>query len=252
QYAIADGELYVLEVNPRASRTVPYVAKATGQPLAKIATRLMLGRTLRELGLTEDLPVSRYFVKTPVFPFVKFPGVDPRLSPEMRSTGEVMGVGNDFGSAFFKAQLAAGLRLPAEGAILISVNDRDKKGILSVARRFHALGFTVMATTGTASFLNDLGVDAVSVLKVSEGRPNCVDVIKSGSVHLVINTPLGETSHRDGWSIRTAALQHNVPCITTLSGAAAAVEAVAALRRGQLEPLALQELKDRPAPDSLV
>ncbi|MCC6964222.1 MAG: carbamoyl-phosphate synthase large subunit, partial [candidate division Zixibacteria bacterium] len=151
QYAIADGELYVLEVNPRASRTVPYVAKATGQPLAKIATRLMLGRTLRELGLTEDLPVSRYFVKTPVFPFVKFPGVDPRLSPEMRSTGEVMGVGNDFGSAFFKAQLAAGIRLPAEGAILISVNDRDKKGILSVARRFHALGFTVMATTGTAS-----------------------------------------------------------------------------------------------------
>ncbi len=252
QYAIADGELHVLEVNPRASRTVPYVAKATGQPLAKIATRLMLGRTLRELGLTEDLPVSRYFVKTPVFPFVKFPGVDPRLSPEMRSTGEVMGVGNDFGSAFFKAQLAAGLRLPAEGAILISVNDRDKKGILSVARKFHALGFTVMATTGTASFLNDLGVDAVSVLKVSEGRPNCVDVIKSGSVHLVINTPLGETSHRDGWSIRTAALQHNVPCITTLSGAAAAVEAVAALRRGQLEPLALQELKDRPAPDSLV
>jgi carbamoyl-phosphate synthase large subunit len=242
QFAIAEGELFVLEVNPRASRTVPYVAKATGVPLAKIATRLMLGRTLKELGLTEDLAVKRFFVKTPVFPFVKFPGVDPRLSPEMRSTGEVMGIGADFGTAFYKAQLAAGIRLPSEGSLLISVNDRDKKGVLPVARKFQALGFRVLATTGTASFLRDLGVEAESLLKVSEGRPNCVDAIKSGEVSLVINTPLGEASFQDGWAIRSAALQHNVPCITTLSGAAAAVEGVTALRRGGLDIVSLQEL----------
>ncbi len=247
QYAIADGQLFVLEVNPRASRTVPYVAKSTGVPLAKIATRLMLGRSLAELGITDDLKVARYFVKTPVFPFVKFPGVDPKLSPEMRSTGEVMGIGPDFGTAFYKAQLAAGLRLPAEGTLLISVNDRDKKSMLPLARRFQSLGFRLIATTGTADFLRDMGVEVESLLKVSEGRPNCVDVIKSGAVHLVINTPLGETSFRDGWSIRTAALQHNVPCITTLSGVAAALEAVISLRRGDLEVAPLQDLH-RPIP----
>ena len=242
QFAIAKGEIYVLEVNPRASRTVPYVAKATGVPLVKIATRLMLGKTLRELGFTSDLQVSRYYVKTPVFPFVKFPGVDPKLSPEMRSTGEVMGIGEDFGTAFYKAQLAAGLRLPSSGSILFSVNDLDKRSALAVARRFAALGFKILATTGTAAFLSDMGVEVDTVAKVSEGRPNFVDVIKSGQVGLIINTPLGESSFRDGWSIRTAAIQHNVPCITTLSGAAAAVEAVIALRGGAMAVKSLQEL----------
>lgn len=243
QFAIARSEIYVLEVNPRASRTVPYVAKATGVPLVKIATRLMLGKTLKELGFTNDLQVSRFYVKTPVFPFVKFPGVDPKLSPEMRSTGEVMGIGEDFGTAFYKAQLAAGLRLPSTGSILFSVNDLDKRNALTVARRFAAMGFQIMATSGTATFLRDMGVEVDSVAKVSEGRPNFVDVIKSGQVGLIINTPLGESSFRDGWAIRTAALQHNVPCITTLSGAAAAVEAVRALRTGTIHVKSLQELQ---------
>ncbi len=242
QYAVAQGKLYVLEVNPRASRTVPYVAKSTGVPLAKIATRLMLGRSLKELGLTDDLRVSRYFVKTPVFPFVKFPGVDPKLSPEMRSTGEVMGIGDDFGTAFYKAQLAAGLKLPSTGTILMSVNDLDKKAALSVARRFQSLGFNLMATTGTAAFLNDMGVETESVKKVSEGRPNFADVIKNGQIDLIINTPLGEASFRDGWAIRTAALQHNVPFITTISGAVAALEAVVALRQNHMTVVSLQEL----------
>ena len=242
QFAIAGGEIYVLEVNPRASRTVPYVAKATGVPLVKIATRLMLGKTLKELGLTSDLQVSRYYVKTPVFPFVKFPGVDPKLSPEMRSTGEVMGIGEDFGTAFYKAQLAAGLRLPSSGSILFSVNDLDKRNALTVARKFAGMGFTILATSGTASFLRDMGVEVESVAKVSEGRPNFVDVIKSGEVGLIINTPLGESSFKDGWAIRTAAIQHNVPCITTLSGAAAAVEGVKALRSGIINVKSLQEL----------
>jgi carbamoyl-phosphate synthase large subunit len=242
QFAIAEDKLYVLEVNPRASRTVPFVAKATGVPLAKVATRLMLGRKLRDLGLTEDLTVNRFFVKTPVFPFIKFPGVDPRLSPEMRSTGEVMGSGDNFGTAFYKAQLAAGIRLPRDGTVLMSVNDRDKKGVLAVARRFAAMGFGIRATGGTASFLQDMGVPAVAVAKVAEGRPNCVDLIKSGAVDLIINTPLGSASARDGWSIRTAAVQHNVPCITTLSGAVAAVEAIAQLRGQDFGILTLQEI----------
>ncbi len=242
QYAIARGKTFVLEVNPRASRTVPYVAKATGIPLVKIATRLMLGQSLQLLGITQDLQVSRYYVKTPVFPFVKFPGVDPKLSPEMRSTGEVMGVGEDFGTAFYKAQLAAGLRLPSSGSILFSVNDLDKRNALAVARRFASLGFKILATTGTAAFLRDMGVEVETVSKVSEGRPNFVDVIKTGQIGLVINTPLGESSFRDGWAIRTAALQHNVPCITTLSGAAAAVEAVISLRSGLMQVRSLQEL----------
>ncbi len=242
QFAIARGEIYVLEVNPRASRTVPYVAKATGVPLVKIATRVMLGKKLRELGIIDDLQVSQYYVKTPVFPFVKFPGVDPKLSPEMRSTGEVMGIGEDFGTAFYKAQLAAGLRLPSSGSILFSVNDLDKRNALNVARKFASMGFSILATSGTATFLRDMGVEVETVAKVSEGRPNFVDVIKSGQVGLIINTPLGESSFRDGWAIRTAAIQHSVPCITTLSGAAAAVEAVRAIQSSTAQVKSLQEI----------
>lgn len=242
QFAIAKGETYVLEVNPRASRTVPYVAKATGVPLVKIATSVMLGKRLKDLGINDDLKVSRYYVKTPVFPFVKFPGVDPKLSPEMRSTGEVMGIGEDFGMAFYKALLAAGLRLPSSGSILFSVNDLDKRNALNVARKFTAMGFAILATTGTATFLRDMGVEVKTVAKVSEGRPNFVDVIKSGQVGLIINTPLGESSFKDGWAIRTAAIQHSVPCITTLSGATAAVEAVKAIQANIIQVKSLQEM----------
>ncbi len=244
QYGIANGKVYVLEVNPRASRTVPYVAKATGVPLAKIATRLMLGKTLRGLGLTRDLVVDRYYVKAPVFPFIKFPGVDPKLSPEMRSTGEVMGVARELGMAFYKAQLAAGTRLPMSGTAFVTVNRRDKQAVIPTARRLAALGFKIAATRGTASVLRDAGIEVQEMLKVSEGRPNGVDALKSGQVSLVVNTPLGASSFRDGWALRTAAVQHNVPCITTLSGAAAAAEAIEALHRdGSVEVASLQELQ---------
>ncbi|HTM56803.1 MAG TPA: ATP-grasp domain-containing protein, partial [Candidatus Udaeobacter sp.] len=247
QFAIAEGRLYVLEVNPRASRTVPYVAKATGVPLAHVATRLMLGRTLDELGLTSDLTVDRYYVKAPVFPFIKFPGVDPRLSPEMRSTGEVMGVAHEFGMAFYKALLAAGTRLPSSGTAFITVNERDRAAVVPTARQLSQLGFTLAATRGTCAALRAAGLEVEEMLKVSEGRPNGVDAIKSGHVHLLLNTPLGASSFRDGWHLRTAALQHNVPCITTLSGAAAAVEAIAELKRGSVEVASLQELREQVA-----
>jgi carbamoyl-phosphate synthase large subunit len=242
QYAIAESRLYVLEVNPRASRTVPYVSKATGVPLAKRATQLMMGRRLSDLGLTRDLTVDRYYVKAPVFPFIKFPGVDPRLSPEMRSTGEVMGVARDFGMAFYKAQLAAGVRLPRGGTALLTVNERDKAAVLPIAQRLARLGFRVAATRGTARVLRAVGIEVEEVRKVGEGRPDCVDTIKSGDIDLLINTPLGAVSFRDGLALRATAIQHNIPCITTLSGAAAAAEAIGALQEGQVEVASLQEL----------
>ena len=242
QFAIAEGRVLVLEVNPRASRTVPYVAKATGVPIAKIATRLMLGQKLAELGFVGDLAVTQYCVKAPVFPFVKFPGVDPKLSPEMKSTGEVMGIAVDFGMAFYKAQLSAGLKLPTQGSVFVSVNGRDKGNIVPIARRFEKLGFEIIATRGTATVLSACGVKVREIPKVSEGRPNCVDAIRNGQIALVINTPLGEMSHRDGWAIRTAAIQHQVPCVTTLSGASAAADAIRAIREQKLSVSSLQEI----------
>ncbi len=242
QFAIAEGRVLVLEVNPRASRTVPYVAKATGVPIAKIATRLMLGQKLAELGFVGDLAVTQYCVKAPVFPFVKFPGVDPKLSPEMKSTGEVMGIAVDFGMAFYKAQLSAGLKLPTQGSVFVSVNGRDKGNIVPIARRFEKLGFEIVATRGTATVLSACGVKVREIPKVSEGRPNCVDAIRNGQIALVINTPLGEMSHRDGWAIRTAAIQHQVPCVTTLSGASAAADAIRAIREQKLSVSSLQEI----------
>jgi carbamoyl-phosphate synthase large subunit len=186
--------------------------------------------------------VEKYCVKTPVFPFVKFPGVDPKLSPEMKSTGEVMGIADDFGTAFYKAQLAAGVRLPMDGAVFMSANNRDKRNLIPIARKFIALGFKVVGTSGTARALRDAGLPAEELWKVSEGRPNCVDAIRNRQIDLIINTPLGETSFKDGWAIRTAAIQHNVPCITTLSGASAAAEAIAALRHNRARVICLQEL----------
>ncbi|MBC7793282.1 MAG: carbamoyl-phosphate synthase large subunit, partial [Clostridia bacterium] len=243
QFAIAGNKVYVIEVNPRASRTVPFIAKASGVPLAKVATRLMLGESLASLGFTKDIEVDRFFVKAPVFPFVKFPGVDPRLSPEMKSTGEVMGIARDVGEAFYKAMLGAGTRLPKEGTVLVTVSDRDKKAVLPVAKRFHALGFKLAATAGTASFFRENGLEVREMLRLSEGRPNIDDAIRSGEIALIVNTPFGGTSFKDGSRMRSTAVQHNVPIITTIPGADAAALAITALKSGVVStPLSLQEI----------
>ncbi len=248
QYAIKDGEVYVLEVNPRASRTVPFVSKATGVPLPKIAVGLMLGKGLKEFGeLTRGvvngrLPVENSFVKSPVFPFAKFPGVDPALGPEMRSTGEVMGVGKTFGEAFRKAQLAAGTPIPDGGALFISVNDRDKRAAVAVAARFREFGFDLFATRGTAAALRTAGLPSKTVFKVNEGRPNAVDLLKAGKLNLIIYTTTGGHSFPDEQTIRRNAVTYRTPCITTMSGAKAAAEAVASQRRDPIRVWSLQEL----------
>jgi carbamoyl-phosphate synthase large subunit len=241
QFAIKDDTVYVLEVNPRASRTVPYLSKATGVPLAKAAARVMVGRTLAQLGLTADLEVAGVFVKTPVFPFVRFPGVDTILGPEMKSTGEVMGGAATFGSAFAKAQLAAGLKLPDGGTAFISVNNHDKPAVVSIARDLAELGFSLVATRGTAAFLRAHGVDTAIVFKVNEGRPHVADEILNNRIQLVINTPLGRESFFDDRTVRRVAMMHGVPCITTLTGASAAVNAIKAIRAEGLTVRALQE-----------
>jgi carbamoyl-phosphate synthase large subunit len=221
-------QVYILEANPRASRTIPFVSKATGVPIARIAALVMAGKKLRELGLPEELSVKRFFIKSPVFPFAKFPGVDPVLSPEMHSTGEVMGIGDTFGEAYAKAMMGAGLSLPSAGKAFLSVNDADKGTAVLLARRLSRLGFDIIATLGTAARLLEVGMDVETVFKVNEGRPNIVDHIKSGEISLVINTPLGRASHYDDKAIRRAALQYGVPCVTTMTGATALVEAIGA------------------------
>jgi carbamoyl-phosphate synthase large subunit len=242
------GKVYVLEVNPRASRTVPYVSKATGVPLAKIAARLMTGRKLREflpeyIERGEDLDTGRnFFVKSPVFPWSKFPGVDTVLGPEMRSTGEVMGVADNFGEAFAKAQLAAGQKLPTQGTVFISVTDHDKPGVVEVARRFVDMGFKLVATHGTADKLEEAGLIVDRVYKVKEGRPNPVDLIKADRIQLIINTPHGPDPYFDEKAIRRAAVTARIPTITTLSAARAAAEGIAALQRGEVRVQALQAL----------
>jgi carbamoyl-phosphate synthase large subunit len=241
QYAIKDNIVYVLEVNPRASRTVPYLSKAAGVSLAKIAARVMAGRTLADLGLTEDLQVAGVFVKSPVFPFVRFPGVDTILGPEMKSTGEVMGASSNFGVAFAKAQLAVGQRLPERGTAFVSVNNDDKANLLPIARDLAELGFRLIATRGTAAYLRAYGLAVDVVYKVNEGRPNIADEIVNCKVDLVINTPLGRESFFDDRTVRRAAMMHEVPCITTLTGAAAAVSAIRALRQEGLGVRALQD-----------
>jgi carbamoyl-phosphate synthase large subunit len=248
QYAIKDGAVYVLEVNPRASRTVPYVSKATGVPLPKIAVGLMLGKKLGDFGhLTGGrtsgvLPVPQCFVKSPVFPFSKFPGVDPALGPEMRSTGEVMGVGENFGEAFGKAQLSAGTPMPDSGTVFISVNNRDKAAAVEVAAKFAEFGFQLAATRGTAAALKAAGLAVKTVFKVNEGRPNAVDLLKAGSLTLVIYTTTGGPSFTDEQVIRRSAVSYRVPCITTISGARAAAQAVASRRRDPIRVWSLQEI----------
>jgi carbamoyl-phosphate synthase large subunit len=227
QFAIKDDRVYVLEVNPRASRTVPFVAKATGVPIAKIASLVMAGeKTLAEFNLPDVLPVPKIFVKSPVFPFKKFAGVDPILGPEMHSTGEVMGVGATFGEAYGKAMEGAGLKLPLAGKAFISVNSADKGQAVLLARRLDKLGFELVATFGTANRLREVGLKCETVFKVNEGRPNIADLIRQGEIALIINTPLGKASFYDEQAIRKAALQFNVPCVTTITGAEALIEAI--------------------------
>ena len=241
QYAIKDDTVYVLEVNPRASRTVPYLSKAAGVSLAKVAAKVMAGRTLAGLGFTADLQVAGVFVKSPVFPFVRFPGVDTILGPEMKSTGEVMGGSSSFGVAFAKAQLAVGQRLPENGTAFVSVNNDDKANLLPIARDLAELGFHLVATRGTAAFLRAYGLHVDVVYKVNEGRPNIADEIVNRKIALVINTPLGRESFFDDRTVRRAAMMHEVPCITTLTGAAAAVSAIRALRQQGVGVRALQD-----------
>jgi carbamoyl-phosphate synthase large subunit len=241
QYAVKDGVVYVIEVNPRASRTIPFVSKTTGVPLASLAAAVMVGRKLADLGLRDD-PLQPYVaVKEAVFPFAKFPGVDVRLGPEMRSTGEVMGIADSFGMAFAKAQASVDGALPLSGTVFVTVNDHDKSTVVPIARRFHELGFRVLATTGTATYLRARGIPAERVLKVYEGRPNAIDLMVSGEIHLLVNTPLGKLTQQDDYSMRRAALQHRVPYTTTMSAAAAACDAIIAMKSRPLEVRSLQE-----------
>ena len=241
QFAIKGDTVYILEVNPRASRTVPYLSKATGVPLAKVAAQLMIGKTLTDLGLVHDLEVAGVFVKTPVFPFVRFPGVDTILGPEMKSTGEVMGGASNFGAAFAKAQLAAGQRLPNTGRAFISVNDDDKPNVVPIARDLAALGFTLVASRGTAAYLRAHELDVSVLFKVNEGRPHVGDQLLNREIDLVVNTPLGRESFFDDIAVRRISMMLGVPCITTLTGAAATVSAIKALRS---EALVVQPLQD--------
>jgi carbamoyl-phosphate synthase large subunit len=241
QYGIAGGELYVIEANPRASRTVPFVSKATGTPLAKAAARLMLGEKLSQLDLPE-VPDGHVSVKEAVLPFARFAGADSVLGPEMKSTGEVMGIATDFPTAFAKAQAAAGVTLPTEGSVFITVTDTDKPAATQIAARFHDLGFSVIATGGTAQSISSMGVPVTRINKIGEGSPNVVDLIRERRCDLVINTPTGSGARADGHAIRTAAVRHGTPCVTTMTGASAAVRAITASKQSEAEVLSLQEI----------
>ncbi|MGC9022311.1 MAG: ATP-grasp domain-containing protein, partial [Dissulfurimicrobium sp.] len=241
QYAVKDGRLYVLEVNPRASRTVPFVSKATGIPFAKLATKVMIGKTLRELGLTKDVPIKHVAVKESVFPFRRFPGVDIILGPEMKSTGEVMGIDQGFGMAFAKSQIAAGLNLPISGTVFFSIKTGDRAAILPVARKLKEMGFDIVATEGTSLFLRENGLKNETVFKISEGRPNVIDLMKNRKIDLVINTPSGKKTRSDSYYIRRTALEYEIPYFTTVQGARAAAEAIASLKSEDMKVKPLQE-----------
>jgi len=241
QFALKDGVVYIIEVNPRASRTSPFVSKATGRPLAKIAASIMGGRSLQEQGITADIRISHVAVKESVFPFVKFPGVDTLLGPEMKSTGEVMGIDNNFARAFAKAQIGAGTKLPTSGRVFISVKDADKKHLVPIARNLYNAGFQIVATRGTATFLKDKGVEVQMVNKVLEGRPHIVDSIKNGDISMVINTTHGAQAVADSFSIRRETLTHGITYFTTVAAARAAVDAILAIRQDGLDVKPLQE-----------
>lgn len=241
QYAVKNQTVYVLEANPRASRTVPFVSKATGIPLAKIAAKLMIGKKLKHFNLKENLKPPHLSVKESVFPFVKLPGVDPALGPEMKSTGEVMGIDYDFSLAYYKAELGAGMRLPINGSVLISVKDQDKSKIVNLARELAGMGFKIYATEGTAKILNANGVNLELAQKISQGRPHIVDLIINRKIDLIINTPSGKRGKTEGYMIRRMAVERNIPYITTIPGAVAAVKAIKAIREGMLNTRSLNE-----------
>jgi len=241
QYAVKNGTIYVLEVNPRASRTAPFVSKATGRPLAKIAARVMAGKSLAELGVSGDIVPEYYSVKEAVFPFVKFPGVDTLLGPEMKSTGEVMGIGDSFAQAFAKSQMGANVKLPMSGNAFISVRDTDKKHVVNAAEKLYKAGFGLLATTGTAVFLEEKGIPVKQVNKVKDGRPHIVDAIKNGEVQLVINTTQGAQAVADSFSIRRESLMHGIAYYTTTAGANAAVDAIIVLKDQELQVKPLQD-----------
>jgi carbamoyl-phosphate synthase large subunit len=250
QYAIKNDVVYVLEVNPRASRTVPFISKATGIPWAKVAAKVMVGKKLHELGIREEVEILHIAVKESVFPFNRFYGVDTVLGPEMKSTGEVMGIDRDFGMAFAKSQIGAGVNIPLEGKVFISVMTKDKRSIVFVAKKLADLGFEIVATKGTAKVLVNNGIPVQTVFKVGEGRPDIVDQIKNGEVHLVINTPSGKKPKADEVAIRSQSVAHNIPCITTLSGAEAAVNAIESLKRG-MSVMSIQEYHEETRASSL-
>ncbi len=241
QYAIKDGGVYVLEVNPRASRTVPFVSKAIGRPLAKLAAKVMTGKTLKELGFTEELTPDYWAVKESVFPFNRFHGQDILLSPEMKSTGEVMGIDTDLGTAYAKSQMAAGGSLPLEGRVFISVSDAHKADVAALAKCFSDLGFKLSSTTGTAAVLTEAGLEVESVPKLAEGRPNTLDLLKNNEIQLVINTPSGQAPRADEIKIRTTAIYTNTPIMTTMGSAKAAAEGIAALKQNGYGVKTLQE-----------
>ncbi len=241
QYAIKDGTVYVLEVNPRASRTVPFVSKAIGRPLAKLAAKVMTGQTLEQLGFTEELTPNYWAVKESVFPFNRFHGQDILLSPEMKSTGEVMGLDTDLGIAYAKSQMASGSSLPLEGRVFISVSDAHKSEVAGLAKRFADLGFKLISTTGTAAVLAKAGLEVESIPKLAEGRPNTLDLLKNNEIQLVINTPSGEAPRADEIKIRTSAIYTNTPIMTTIGSAKAAAEGIAALKQNGYGVKPLQE-----------
>jgi carbamoyl-phosphate synthase large subunit len=241
QYAVYKDRVYVLEANPRASRTVPVISKVLGITLASIATKLMLGAKLQDFPELVKRKIPYMGVKEAVFPFNMFPEVDPLLGPEMRATGEVMGIADTFGAAFYKAQLSTGAKLPTSGNILLTVNNRDKHGLLPIAKRIAKLGFTIVATEGTSAFLLNHGVPNTRINKLTEGRPNILDAIKDRELHLIINTPLGRDSKDDDSFIRMEAIQHKIPYVTTIAAAKASVEGIEAVINREILPVSLQE-----------
>jgi len=241
QFAVKNDTIYILEVNPRASRTVPFVSKATGIPWAKIATKIIVGKTLDELNLTKEIEIKHIAVKEAVFPFNRFPGIDPVLGPEMKSTGEVMGIDTNFGKAYAKSQIAAGTILPTKGNVFISVKEKDKRAIIFIAKKLCDLGLNIYATSGTYKVLTKNGVKVTPVFKVNEGRPNIVDFMKNKEIDLIINTPSGKKPKSDEISIRSIAVMLNIPYITTISGAQAAVNGIESLIKEQLDVKSLQE-----------
>jgi carbamoyl-phosphate synthase large subunit len=241
QFAVKGESLYVLEVNPRASRTIPFISKAIGVPLAKLAAKVMLGKTLKELGFTKEIEPPYRCVKESVFPFNRFLGVDIILGPEMKSTGEVMGIDSDFGQAYLKSQIAASQFLPKEGEVFISVKDRDKLNIIPVAKRLKELGFNILTTEGTGRALKEAGLEVKILPKLAEGRPNILDYIKNREVHLIINTPSGRIPRKDEITIRSNATVYGIPVITTVAGAIASMKAIEVLLREDLDVKCIQD-----------